>query len=78
MSVLTYLSFLVKLTCGNKISSPNCNLCPKNGDIMTNSWCAGNCYYDENNEMCKEGILKYLIDVESQIILKSLQCSFFA
>lgn len=56
MFVSPYLSFLVNLTCGNGILSPNCNLCPKNGDTITNSWCSGNCYYDENDELCKQGI----------------------
>lgn len=57
-----YILILVKVSCNPDISminsySPNCNLCPKGNDSL-NMWCGGSCFYDEENDICKEGKIK--------------------
>ena len=45
----------MRITCGNEILSPRCSACPKTDDAKNENWCDGNCYFDENDEICKEG-----------------------
>ena len=63
----------VKVSCGNGVLSPSCNLCPQSNDTELKSWCRGTCYFDERDEICKEGnILLLLIPlsrVKNKIIM---------
>ena len=34
---------------------PHCEQCPRSNETLSNTWCGGNCIYDEKNQMCKEG-----------------------
>ena len=70
----------VKVLCGNETQSPSCYLCPKNEDMELNTWCRGNCFYDEAEEACKEGISISIISSTCLTILNQrlvLKQSFF-
>ena len=45
----------VLISCGGDILSSSCSLCPKSNETSSNKWCAGMCYFDEKEKMCKEG-----------------------
>ena len=47
-------SFTETVSCGNEISAPSCNLCPKTNGTIVNAWCNGNCFYDEERKTCRE------------------------
>ena len=59
LRIFTYSStnfdILVKVHCNTGVLSPTCQLCPQNDDTVLNSWCSGNCYFDDKEEECKEG-----------------------
>ena len=40
--------------CDSVQRAPSCLSCPKTNDTAFNSWCQGNCYFDEINSVCKE------------------------
>ena len=46
---------LAGVYCGNNNKKhANCKVCPKSNDTLSNTWCSGDCDYDEANYMCKE------------------------
>ena len=50
-----YLFSLEGIYCGNDNGKyATCNQCPKSTDTISNTWCGGDCDYDEASNMCKE------------------------
>ena len=42
--------------CGNDDEVyPTCEHCPRINDTMSNSWCGGNCRFENIHQVCKEG-----------------------
>ena len=45
---------LVFYSCGNSTLYPNCFACPRNDDVLSETWCGGNCHFTENEcKFCK-------------------------
>ena len=51
---LIFAHTLVKVFCGGDTLSEGCFTCRKSDGNVGNSWCRGNCYYDEKDRACKE------------------------
>ena len=49
-----FTKYGVKIVCSENQMAPRCSMCPKNDDINSNSWCNGACYFDENQDVCRE------------------------
>ena len=57
-----WLIFVEIVNCGNGHKAPRCSLCMeshKSKDNIYQSWCNGNCYYDEEEAACKEITSKF-------------------
>ena len=65
----------MKVHCSAGVLSPSCELCPNDNDPLLNSWCSGNCYFNEEIGACKEG--KEQIRKVSDWLCFTLQASLF-
>ena len=44
-----------KRSCGNGELAPSCRMCyDKENNTETKNWCGGDCYFDEDLNMCKD------------------------
>ena len=42
------------INCGGAQMAPECRLCPTNDDNLLNTWCSGNCQFNQIEETCTE------------------------
>ena len=45
----------MKVHCSAGVLSPSCELCRSDNDTLLNTWCSGNCYFNEEIGTCIEG-----------------------
>ena len=41
------------VSCNEGQMSPTCSLCPKTNDMLLNSWCDNDCYFEWDANECK-------------------------
>ena len=46
----------MKVHCSKGVLSSSCELCRSDDDNPVDTWCNGNCYFNEDTGTCKEGI----------------------
>ena len=73
LKVKYYYAFisLAITNCGGSQLAPGCSYCPMSDDVFFNTWCSGNCEFDQTEGTCTEikgkskrfSFLAYLIKI---------------
>ena len=64
------------VSCGEDALVPRCNLCLKNNDTTSNSWCSGDCYYSDDTKTCTD-IYKRLSSAKQTKFMQYKGCTVF-
>ena len=71
LNITMHLFLLAITNCGGSQLAPGCSYCPMSDDVFFNTWCSGNCEFDETEGTCTEikgkskrfSFLAYLIKI---------------